>query len=82
MKFRSKKLNNLVIKMAGEGDEYRDPYEKIKSKQNKKLTPLSRGGKLERSHTKRVGNIANKSVENRYDAADKALKRISNWRNK
>jgi len=42
------------------------------------LTNLSRGGKLVRSHTKRIGDITRKNLDRRYNALDQARKRIEN----
>ena len=50
--------------------------------ENKYKTPLSRGGAIERSHKKRVGDIVNKNITKRYDAVSKALERIENDKKK
>jgi hypothetical protein len=42
------------------------------------LTKLSRGGKLVRSHTKRIGDIVRRNMDRRYNALDQARKRIEN----
>jgi hypothetical protein len=42
------------------------------------LSRLSRGGKLVRSHTKRVGDIMRKNLDRRYNVLDKTRKRIEN----
>jgi hypothetical protein len=82
MKYNSKKVKKLKEKLIRyhEGDE--EPLERVKKMERKRLTKLSRGGKVERSHKKRVGNIVNKNIEKRYNAALKALERIQSRKRK
>lgn len=65
---------------TNEGDERKNPYRSADERLGKFLTLLSRGEKIERSHKKRVGNIVNKNIDNRYLATssfEKTMKRIN-----
>jgi len=83
MKYYSKKTRKKKKKMI----EYHskenlsvgqlERIEKLKAKRDRLL---SRGGKIERSHNKRVGNAVNKNIDKRYDAAGKAIERIEGKR--
>lgn len=53
-----------------------------KSFLQKHLMLLSRGGKVQRSHKKRVGNIVNRNIEKRYNALEKMSKRIKDIYNR
>ena len=65
---KTKRLKKKIKKITSEGDQNKHPYDVM-------LQRLSRGGKLERSYKKRVGNIINKSAD-RYNITLKALKKI------
>jgi hypothetical protein len=76
VKYKNKKLKKIILSM-GEGDQNKDPYERIQKILNRRLELFSRGGKRERSHKKRVGNIVNKDINNRYNMAYKVIKNIT-----
>tara|TARA_Y100000034_G_C6867639_1_gene395612 strand:- start:568 stop:819 length:252 start_codon:yes stop_codon:yes gene_type:complete len=83
MKYANKKAKKIIERIKkrwNEGDE--DPLKRVENMARKRLTKLSRGGKVERSHKKRVGNIVNKDVEKRYNVANKTLERIEGKRKK
>lgn len=65
MKYISRKKRKLLKRLRG-GDDYLD----------KDIEILSRGGKLQKSHKKRIGDILNKNIEKRYNAISKVNKRI------
>ena len=69
MNYERKDIQRIKKRLSGEGDDYKLPYEKY-------LEMLSRGGKLERSYKKRVGNIVNKNLNKRYNIVNKVLKKI------
>jgi len=78
MQYQNRKVKKIKQKLRRyhEGDE--EPLERVEMMRRKQLTKLSRGGKSERSHKKRVGNIVNKNINKRYNAALKAIERIEN----
>jgi len=87
MKYLSKKTRNLLKKIKQryhEGDENRKPYSTADDRLGKKLTSLSRGGSVERSHKSIVGRRVNKDLDNRFikynKALEKMMKRIENVR--
>jgi len=79
MKYLNKKTLRLKKKMinSNEGDELKDPMDRYEQWMKRKETKLSRGGKYERSHNKKVGNIVNKNIDKRYNVAQKTIERIS-----
>jgi hypothetical protein len=79
MPYESKIKKKILkrVKEAGDSSLYDDDDEK---KKRKRELILSRGGKVERSHKKRVGDIVNKNVEKRYSAIEKAKERIKSLR--
>jgi len=79
MKYISKKTRKRIERMK---DPYEDPMERTEKRLRKRLTLLSTGGRVERSHKNVVGNVANKNTEERYNVAAKALKRIENEKKK
>lgn len=81
MKYLSRKKRKIIRKIVrkDEGDGYRDPYKIADDRLGKKLTKLSQGGKIERSHKKKVGNIANMNLDKKYilnNAVAETMKRI------
>ena len=85
MKYESKKTRKLkkkIIEYQAKDDLTNDQMERIEKLRRKRDVLLSRGGKIERSHKKRVGNIANKNIDKRYDIAAKVMERIEGKRNR
>ncbi len=84
MKYISKKKRKVFKKITrtDEGDQARGPYKTGDDTLGKKLETLSRGGKVERSHNKKVGNIINRDLDKRYitnNVLEKYSKRIDNF---
>ena len=80
MKYYSKKTRKKKKKMIeyhGKEDLGADQLERIEKLRRKRDTLLARGGKIERSHKKKVGDIANKNIDKRYNAAEKVIERIT-----
>lgn len=78
MKYRSKRLKKIISMMKDENIE--KPYKRLDNYLRRRETLYSRGGSLERSSTKTVGDIMNKNIDKRYNAANEAMKRIDNMR--
>jgi len=80
MKYYSKKTRKLkkkMIKYHGKDDIDTSQMDRIERLRRKRDTPLARGGKIERSHKKRVGNAVNRNIDKRYNTAEKVIQRIS-----
>jgi len=88
MKYLTRKYKKMRkrITRTSEGDEnrlaygYRDPYKISDDTLGRKLTLLSRGGELERSHNKKVGNVVNRDLNRSLitnDVLAKYIKRIN-----
>jgi hypothetical protein len=81
MKYLARKTKKLIKKITrtDEGDGYRQPYRTADDRLKKSLSKISRGGKIEKSHKKKVGEIANPNT-NKYmrvkDTVAETLKRI------
>lgn len=85
MNYISKRKRKILkkIKRTSEGDDNKRPYSTADEVLGRKLTLLSRGEKIERSHKKRVGDIINKDLDKRfmtYKVLEKAMKRIDTIR--
>ena len=74
---KSKKIKKKMIQYHEKEDLDIDQMERIEKLRRKRDTLLSRGGKHERSHKKRVGDAANKNIDKRYDTATKVINRIA-----
>jgi hypothetical protein len=75
MKYKTKTMKKILKNISSENGK-EDYYKRLKKLFDRRLEIYSRGGELERSHKKRVGNIVKKDVENRYSVADKVFKNI------
>jgi hypothetical protein len=79
MKYYSKKTRKIKKKMVeykSKDDLETGQFDRVQKLKKKRDRLLNRGGKVERSHKKVVGNLANKNIDKRYDAAGKVLDRI------
>ncbi len=84
MAYTSKKRKRTFKKMVrdNEGDGYRDPYRTVDDRLSKRNTILTRGGAMERSHKKTVGNRVNKNLDKKLivnNVLDKYIKRIDDF---
>ncbi len=82
MKYLTRKYRRTRkrITRTNEGDGYRDPYKISDDMLGRKLTLFSRGGELERSHNKKVGNAVNRDLNRSLitnDVLAKYIKRIN-----
>jgi hypothetical protein len=83
MKYENKKIKKIKRKMIeykAKEDLDDNQLERIEKLKRKRDILLSRGGKHERSHKKRVGNAVNKNIDKRYNIAAKVLERIESKR--
>lgn len=84
MKYLSKKTRKLLKRIKQrqhEGDEGKNPYSTADDRLGKKLSSLSRGGFVERSHKSIVGRRVNKDLDKKfmtYKVLEKMMKRIEN----
>ncbi len=79
MKYESKKTKKIKEKMIeykAKEDLDDNQLERVEKLRRRRDILLSRGGKYERSHKKRVGNSVNRNIDKRYNIAAKVLERI------
>ena len=80
MKYKNKKTIRTKKKMVKYHEKEEldiNQLERIEKLKRRRNILLSRGGKHERSHKKKVGNAANKNIDIRYNTARKVLERIT-----
>jgi hypothetical protein len=70
------KHNAKIIKRMRRLADKADPTQKQEKNLARHLAGLSRGGELERSHKKMVGNVARRNVAKKYDVINKAHDRV------
>jgi hypothetical protein len=86
MKYKDKKYNKIKKKLkkykSGDGDE--EIYNPFERQIGSLLTHgKSKGVKsVNISHKKRVGNVVNKDMDNRYNSVKKTIDRMNNSRSK
>ena len=70
------KHNEQIINRMRRLADKSDPVSRQEKILARQLAGYSRGGELERSHKKMVGNVARKNLNARYDVINKAHNRI------
>jgi hypothetical protein len=76
------KHNQKIITRMRRLADRRHPEKRQEKLLARDLSGISRGGELERSSRKMVGNIARKNVAAKYDAIGKAHKKIERLYNR
>ena len=88
MRYLNKKIRKLLKRIRQrqhEGDENKDPYSVADDVLGRKLSILSRGGFVERSHKSKVGRRVNKDLDKKfitYKALENMMKRIESSYNR
>ena len=70
------KHNEQILKRMRRPADKGDPVNRQEKLLARQLAGYSRGGELERSHKKMVGNVVRKNLDKRYDTINKAHNRI------
>ena len=73
---KTRKIKKKMVEFKAREDLDDDQLERLERLMRRHGTLLSRGGKYERSHKKRVGNIVNRNIDKRYNTASKTIERI------